>query len=53
VGIRADLAAGDRPAATRRHGRFKERLKEQLGLEPSPETNALLRECAHPVAAVS
>lgn len=43
LGIRSDIAAGDRPAAVRRHTRFKARLKDQLGLEPSPETTALLR----------
>ena len=32
LGIRGDLAAGDRAAASRRHGRFKARLKEQLGI---------------------
>lgn len=45
LGIRADLAAGDRSAAKRRHTRFKERLKDQLGLEPSAETETLLRQC--------
>lgn len=44
LGIRADLAAGERTAASRRHGRFKSRLKDQLGVESAPETDRLLRE---------
>jgi TolB-like protein/DNA-binding SARP family transcriptional activator len=43
LGIRADVAAGDRSAATRRHARFAERLKTQLGVDPAPDTDALLR----------
>ena len=42
LGIRADLAAGERTAASRRHGRFKARLKDQLGVETAPETDRLL-----------
>src|SRR5438270_1172088 len=39
VGIRADIAAGDRAAAPRRHGRLAARLKDQAGIEPSAEAN--------------
>lgn len=58
LGIRADLAAGDRAAAARRHGRLAARLKDQLGIEPSAETNSLLapadsKAAAPPVAAQS
>ncbi len=42
LGIRVDLAAGDRAAAARRHARLAARLKDQLGIEPSPETGLLL-----------
>jgi TolB-like protein/DNA-binding SARP family transcriptional activator len=42
LGIRADLAAGDRPAAARRRARSATRLKEHLGVEPSAATQALL-----------
>lgn len=42
LGIRADLAGGDRAAAARRHGRFAARLKQQLDIAPSAETAALL-----------
>ena len=48
IGIRGDLAAGDRPAAMRRHARLAARLKDQLGIEPSAETNALLQEAKVP-----
>ena len=41
-GIRADLAAEERAAATRRHERFASRLKQQLDIAPSAETAALL-----------
>ena len=44
LGIRADIAAGDRPAAMRRHVRTASRLTEQLGIAPSAETEALLSE---------
>src|SRR5438270_3575890 len=44
LAIRADLAAGDRAAAARRHQRFNARLKDELGLEPSADTDALLRD---------
>lgn len=43
LGIRADLAVGDRAAATRRHGRLTERFEKELGLAPSDETEALLK----------
>jgi DNA-binding SARP family transcriptional activator/TolB-like protein len=43
LGIRADLASGDRSAASRRHGRFSERLRAQLGIEPGAHTDVLLR----------
>lgn len=46
IGIRADLAAGDRAAGVRRHSRIKARLKEELGLDPCAETEALLRQPA-------
>ena len=42
LGARADLALGDRAAAHRRVGRAAARLKEQLGIDPAPETRALL-----------
>ena len=48
IGIRGDLAAGDRPAAMRRHARLAARLKDQLGIEPSAETDALLQEAKVP-----
>ena len=50
LGIRADLAAGDRSAASRRHARFTERLRTQLGIEPAADTDALLRGEAAPAA---
>ena len=43
LGIRADLASGDRSAASRRHARFSDRLKTQLGIETAADTDALLR----------
>jgi DNA-binding SARP family transcriptional activator/TolB-like protein/Tfp pilus assembly protein PilF len=43
LGMRGDLAAGDRPAAMRRHARLAARLKDQLGIEPSAETDAVLK----------
>jgi DNA-binding SARP family transcriptional activator/TolB-like protein len=42
LGIRADLATGERTAASRRHARFKARLKDELGVEATPETDRLL-----------
>lgn len=52
LGIRADIAAGDRPAAMRRHVRTASRLTEQLGIAPSADTEALLSEAkAAPVQA--
>ena len=44
VGARADTASGDRPGAHRRVERLEKRLRDDLGLEPSPETRALLSE---------
>ncbi|MGN6403126.1 AfsR/SARP family transcriptional regulator [Sinomonas sp.] len=38
--IRAQIAAGDPAAAFRTHERFRRRLWEELGLEPSPELKA-------------
>ncbi len=51
LGIRGDLAAGDRPAAMRRHAKLAARLKDQLGIEPSAETDALLRDAKGSAAA--
>jgi DNA-binding SARP family transcriptional activator/TolB-like protein len=48
LGIRSDLASGDRPAALRRYGRLKTRLQDQLGITPSPEIEALLEETKTP-----
>jgi DNA-binding SARP family transcriptional activator/TolB-like protein len=50
LGIRADLASGDRPAAMRRYGRLKTRLHDELGISPSPEIEALLEETKAPRA---
>ncbi|HKH27174.1 MAG TPA: BTAD domain-containing putative transcriptional regulator [Sphingomicrobium sp.] len=44
AGARADIALGDRAAAHRRIERLKTRLRDELGLEPSAETQALLAE---------
>src|SRR4051794_9559707 len=44
LGIRADLAAGERPAAMRRYSRILDRLADQLGIAPAAETEALLEE---------
>jgi DNA-binding SARP family transcriptional activator/TolB-like protein len=44
LGIRADLAAADRPAAMRRYSRILDRLADQLGIAPAAETEALLEE---------
>jgi len=44
LGARADLALGDRAAAHRRITRFEQRMRDELGLEPSPATRALLKE---------
>jgi TolB-like protein/DNA-binding SARP family transcriptional activator/Tfp pilus assembly protein PilF len=46
VGARADIAAGDRPGAHRRIERLETRLQDELGLEASAETRALLSEPA-------
>ena len=50
AGARADIALGDRAAAHRRIDRLTKRLNEELGLEPSPATRALLSESAAPTA---
>jgi len=42
VGARADIAMGDRAAAHRRIERLGKRLGDELGIEPSAETRALL-----------
>ena len=44
AGARADIALGDRAAAHRRIERLTTRLNDELGLEPSPATRALLSE---------
>ena len=44
AGARADIALGDRAAAHRRIERLKKRLGDELGLELSRETQALLSE---------
>ena len=44
AGARADIALGDRAAAHRRIERLTKRLRDELGLEPSVETRALLAE---------
>jgi DNA-binding SARP family transcriptional activator/TolB-like protein len=51
VGIRADLAAGDRAAAMRRYQRLEQRLKEQLGIVPSAQAQQLLEDTKTPGAA--
>ncbi len=43
LGMRADLASGDRTAASRRYARFASSLRDELGVEPAPETARLLR----------
>jgi DNA-binding SARP family transcriptional activator/TolB-like protein/Tfp pilus assembly protein PilF len=43
AGARADLALDDRAAAHRRISRFEQRLSDELGLESSAETRALLK----------
>jgi TolB-like protein/DNA-binding SARP family transcriptional activator len=44
AGARADIALGDRSGAHRRLERLEKRLKDELGLEPSPDARALLNE---------
>ena len=41
-GIRADIASGDRTSAHRRFERLEKNLRQELGLEPSSNTRALL-----------
>ncbi len=42
AGIQADIAIGDRSGAHRRMERLEKRLKDELGLAPSPDTRTLL-----------
>ena len=42
AGIQADIALGDRSGSHRRLERLEKRLKDELGLAPSPDTRALL-----------
>lgn len=44
TGARAEIALGDRAAAHRRVARLEQRLWDELGLEPSAATRALLNE---------
>jgi DNA-binding SARP family transcriptional activator/TolB-like protein len=53
LGIRADLEAGDRPAAMRRHSRLAGRLKEQLGIEPAAAIETLLKGAQAPARAIA
>lgn len=48
VGARADIAVGDRAAAHRRVERLEKRLRDELGLNTSPETRSLLNESPKP-----
>jgi len=50
VAVRADLMVGDRAAAHRRITRLEQRMRDELGLEPSPLTRALLKETPAPDA---
>ncbi len=50
TGARADLALGDRAAAHRRISRFEQKMRDELGLEPSPATRALLAAAPAPGA---
>jgi TolB-like protein/DNA-binding SARP family transcriptional activator/Tfp pilus assembly protein PilF len=51
AGARADIALSDRAAAHRRVSRFEQRLRDELGIEPSPATRALLSDTRAPKAA--
>jgi len=44
IGARADIALGDRSAAHRRVERLEKRLRDELDIEPSFDTRALLSE---------
>lgn len=46
AGVRSDIALGDRSGAHRRIERLEKRLKDELGLAPSPNTRALLKNAA-------
>lgn len=48
AGARADIALGDRAAAHRRIERLEKRLRDELGLNTSPETRFLLSEGLKP-----
>ena len=48
AGARADIAVGDRAAAHRRIERLEKRLRDELGLNASPETRSLLSESPKP-----
>ena len=50
AGARADIALGDRAAAHRRIERLAKRLHDELGLKPSPDTQALLSQMPAPTA---
>jgi DNA-binding SARP family transcriptional activator/TolB-like protein len=52
IGIRGDLAMGDRATAVRRHSRLAARLRGELGIEPSPDTEQLLVQAKSPPAPV-
>jgi DNA-binding SARP family transcriptional activator len=43
--MRAELAGGNRHAAIRWYGRLRTNLERELGLPPSPESQALYEEC--------
>lgn len=46
LGLRADRSAGDLANLHRRHRRFADRLRRELGAEPAPDTEALLKAAA-------
>ena len=53
VGVRADLASGDRSGAHRRIERLEKRLQDEFDLKPGPETRALLAEATSTKANIS